>query len=269
MRANPVEQFYDLHPDYEWNRLERHRIEYGLTLLAMEQHLPKPPAKIIDVGGGVGRYAIELARRGYDVTLVDLSSKALAFAQAKAREAGVCLAACIHADAQDLSAVANGPFDAALHMGPLYHLLEHAERVQTLSEVRRLLRPGAKVLAAFIGRYSILQYAIARAPEFIQRRLQENEIVLRTGVFRQVEPDGSWDNAWLAHPSQIEPLMREGGFEPVDLLHCEPLTYELEEKINAASPDLHRQWIDLLYRLARDPSLFGGGGHLLHVGRRP
>jgi hypothetical protein len=36
MRAKPVEPFYDLNTEYEWQRLDRHRVEYALTLRAME-----------------------------------------------------------------------------------------------------------------------------------------------------------------------------------------------------------------------------------------
>jgi len=45
--------------------------------------------RILDVGCGTGRRAIELARRGYRVTGIDLSESQLARAGQKAREAGV------------------------------------------------------------------------------------------------------------------------------------------------------------------------------------
>ncbi len=45
--------------------------------------------KILDVGCGTGRHAIELARRGYDVTGLDLSPSQLERAREKARAAGV------------------------------------------------------------------------------------------------------------------------------------------------------------------------------------
>ena len=41
---------------------------------AMEEYLPPPPTGLLDCGGGPGRYAIELTRRGYQVTLFDLSA---------------------------------------------------------------------------------------------------------------------------------------------------------------------------------------------------
>lgn len=45
--------------------------------------------RILDVGCGTGRHAIELARRGYAVTGIDLSANQLARAREKARTAGV------------------------------------------------------------------------------------------------------------------------------------------------------------------------------------
>ena len=45
--------------------------------------------RILDVGCGTGRHAIELARRGYDVTGLDLSPSQLERAKEKARAAGV------------------------------------------------------------------------------------------------------------------------------------------------------------------------------------
>jgi ubiquinone/menaquinone biosynthesis C-methylase UbiE len=60
--ANVIQRLYDSDPQREWQRLERHRTEYAVTLRALTEHLPPPPARILDCGGGPGRYAIELAR---------------------------------------------------------------------------------------------------------------------------------------------------------------------------------------------------------------
>ena len=45
--------------------------------------------KIIDIGCGTGRHAIELTKRGYDVTGIDLSEDQLVRAREKAKEQGV------------------------------------------------------------------------------------------------------------------------------------------------------------------------------------
>ena len=43
----------------------------------LRQHLPAPPAAVVDVGGGAGHQAIPLARDGYRVTIVDPSATML------------------------------------------------------------------------------------------------------------------------------------------------------------------------------------------------
>ena len=51
----------------------------------------KKNIRILDVGCGTGRHSIELAKRGYDVTGIDLSEDQLKRAKEKAREAGVMI----------------------------------------------------------------------------------------------------------------------------------------------------------------------------------
>ena len=81
-----VEQYYDKSANEEWQRLSRRRTEYAITIKALMHWLPAPTASIIDIGGGPGRYAIDLARLGYSVTLVDVSSECVNLAKKKAEE---------------------------------------------------------------------------------------------------------------------------------------------------------------------------------------
>ncbi|MEX0789654.1 MAG: class I SAM-dependent methyltransferase, partial [Actinomycetota bacterium] len=49
----------------------------------------KPGARLLDVGTGPGRHAVEFARRGVQVVGIDISSKFLAIARERASDAGV------------------------------------------------------------------------------------------------------------------------------------------------------------------------------------
>jgi len=115
--SSVVEQYYDENVQREWERMDRHRTEFAVTLRVLHDYLPMPPARLIDIGGGPGRYAIALAQQGYAVTLVDLSQRCLGFAQDKAREAGVELAGCVRGNAVNLTRFSDTEFDAALLMG--------------------------------------------------------------------------------------------------------------------------------------------------------
>jgi len=49
----------------------------------LRDHLPRPPARLVDVGGGGGNQSFPLARDGYQVTIVDPSEAMLARAEAR------------------------------------------------------------------------------------------------------------------------------------------------------------------------------------------
>ncbi|MBC7220697.1 methyltransferase domain-containing protein [Candidatus Bipolaricaulota bacterium] len=80
-----VRSYYDREVEREWGRLDRpyRRLELVTTLHLIGQHFPTS-GHLADIGGGPGRYTVELLRRGFRVTLVDLSPRAVAFAQALA-----------------------------------------------------------------------------------------------------------------------------------------------------------------------------------------
>ena len=44
------------------------------------RHLQRPPATVLDVGGGAGHQSVPLARLGYTVTILDSSSAMLNYA---------------------------------------------------------------------------------------------------------------------------------------------------------------------------------------------
>jgi ubiquinone/menaquinone biosynthesis C-methylase UbiE len=70
--------------------------------------------------------------------------------QARAALAGLGLTAEV-GDARQLAAPDAG-FDAVLVLGPLYHLVERADRLAALGEARRVVKPGGLVAVAAISR---------------------------------------------------------------------------------------------------------------------
>lgn len=88
-----IEEYYNYQYD-EWGRLERHRVEFEITKRILDKYLPAK-SRVLDVGGGPGRYSIYLAQKGHQVTLLDISEKLVEQAVKNSREAGVNLNACI------------------------------------------------------------------------------------------------------------------------------------------------------------------------------
>jgi S-adenosylmethionine-dependent methyltransferase len=262
-----AQRLYDAQPQHEWERMERHRTEFAVTLRALHEHLPAPPAHVLDCGGGPGRYSIELAQRGYEVTLFDLSPECLRLAQSKAQEAGVRLAGIEQGTATDLARFSEGAFDAVLLMGPLYHLLQEHERLQALSQARRVLTPGGMLFASFLSRYAALRWAAANEPGHLLKEPQEAESMLTRGILPpRAEATGFF--AYFAHPTEVRPLMARAGFEVITVLGVEGLVSMIEVGVNALSGDEWNAWVELNYRVADDPSLHGGVEHLLAIARK-
>lgn len=262
-----VESHYDDSAEREWTRLERHRTEFAVTMRALAGHLPAPPAGVLDVGGGPGRYAIALAQRGYAVTLLDLSSRTLEYARSKAAEAGVELAGYVHGDALDLSALTGESYDAVLLMGPLYHLLSEDERRRAVLEVRRVLKAGGPVFAAFITRYAPIRFAAKHQPDLLLTGDPSSQELLATGVHRPKSADRFTD-AYFAHPGEIQPLMESCGFRTLGMVGCEGVVSQIEEQVNELTGELWEAWVDLNYRAGQDPYLYGAAEHLLYIGTK-
>jgi len=262
-----VEKFYR-NAQIEWNRLEQHRMEFAVTMLALRTYLPRPPAKVLDVGGGPGRYAITLAKQGYTVTLVDLSDSCLQFARVKAREANVELNDYVCANATDLTPFSSENYDALMLMGPLYHLLSRGEREKAVAEAGRVLKLGGVVSASFITRYAPIRHAVKHDPNrLIERRLRYEQLLV-SGVLG-AHDEGHFTDAYFSHPSEIEPLMQRGGFVTLDLIACEGVTSMIDEKVNALGGEIWQRWVELNLRLGKDRTVHGGAEHLLYVGRKP
>ena len=147
-RRNEWEEFFDGHaPVYMDNSFTRNTVE-EVEFVLEELRLP-PGSHILDVGCGAGRHAVELARRGYQVTGVDISSGMLAEAERAAREAGVEVEL-IHADATQFKS--DKLFDAAICLcegafsllGSEDDPIEHDLAI--LRNIHAALKPGARFI---------------------------------------------------------------------------------------------------------------------------
>ncbi|MFN8486074.1 MAG: methyltransferase domain-containing protein [Caldilineaceae bacterium] len=147
-KQNTWEAFFDLEaPLYEQNGFTQNtlaEVDFLLEELGLQ-----PGAAVLDVGCGTGRHAIELARRGYAVTGVDLSTGMLAQAKAKALAAGVTVN-WIQCDATRFSS--DQQFDAAICLceGAFGLLGSQADAIEQplaiLSNISRALKPQGKCL---------------------------------------------------------------------------------------------------------------------------
>jgi len=162
----------------------RGRVRYELASRQLELHLPPPPGRVIDVGGGAGQQSFRLAERGYEVVLADPSEQMLRRARDRldsvepaARER----VALVEADAQRcLELYRAGEFDAVLCQGVVMYLPSSEPIVQVLA---RLARPGGIVsLIAKNGEALAMRAALEQRYADAIRLFDVNADVGRVGV---------------------------------------------------------------------------------------
>src|SRR5690349_6389184 len=153
------------------------RLEELRTRELILRHAPQPPTVVLDVGGAGGAYAFWLAELGYEIRLIDATPRLIDVARAKNENATHRLASCREGDARALP-YADGVASMVLLLGPLYHLVDAADRDKALSEAMRVLRPGGVLIAAAISHAASTLDGLSRElfhdPEF--SRLAERDL---------------------------------------------------------------------------------------------
>lgn len=108
-----------------------------LILNAMQEAGVMGPFKIADVGGGAGTLARLFARRGHNVTCIDLSKDLLAVGKSRAEAEGLAM------EFINCSATDTPIADASLDICVIPELLEHVvEWRECLDEAGRMVKPG-------------------------------------------------------------------------------------------------------------------------------
>jgi len=195
------EKFFDGHaPVYMDNCFTKNTVN-EVDFLVQELRL-KPGATILDVGCGTGRHAIELARRGYIITGVDLSTGMLAEAKKSAKKAKVAVT-WVQANATRMRF--DQHFDAVICLCEgAFGLLGRGDDaleqpLAILRGVAKALKPGTRCLFTVLNGYRM-------ARRYSQADVEKN----------------TFDPLTLSELSEVPDVrlpatMRERGFVPTEL----------------------------------------------------
>lgn len=154
----------------------------------------KQGEKALDAGCGTGVYSIELSKKGAVTTGTDISENMLGLARAKARKDGLKIDF-VAADALALP-FRDDYFDLVLSVGMLCFV---KEREKALLEMRRVLKPGGRVVAGVLNKWS--SWALLR-------RIK--------GLFKETV----YNRAQFISPPALESSLRKAGFEVKEIKTC-------------------------------------------------
>jgi SAM-dependent methyltransferase len=248
-------------------------IEFERTKELLAEYLPKPPAVVYDIGGGYGEYAWHLASLGYDVHLFDISEKNIEMSNDLAAEyPGCTLKVAEVADARSINRPDESA-DAILFMGPLYHIVERAERILALNECHRLLRPGGKLFSAAITRYATTLWALScyGIKNHVLEDVRFQEMILRElSDGQHIKPDNSsykgMGRSFFHLPDELREELAESGFCKSDIrgvIGCGWMVPNLDEvwKNEAVKTII----MDIVRKTDKDASILGLSTHILAI----
>ncbi|WP_439490644.1 class I SAM-dependent methyltransferase [Algoriphagus sp.] len=144
-----IEVFYN-------NASEETRLNKGMGIFEferikslIEKHIQVPTSIILDIGGGTGKYSEWLAKKGYQVHLVEPISKHIELAQNRSKKLKNRFS--VHlGESRNLEFPDNFADLIVLH-GPLYHLQKQVDRDLSISEAKRVLKKGGIILGFAIN----------------------------------------------------------------------------------------------------------------------
>ena len=247
-------------------------VEYLRTVEVLERFLPDAPATVLDIGGGPGRYAQLLAKRGYTVQLLD--PVPLHVEQAQAKLAGFTNSSAQLGDARALPYQDNAA-DVVLLLGPLYHLQTEEDRRVCLAEAHRVLKKGGLLFAAAISRFAPALNALKDLEastitsdfQLLTSYLSED---IKTGLHSNPDAvEGNFTSAYFYTPEGLAKDIRSSGFSLEALLALEGLGSALRDVEAVTQNEVKlEKLLRLLRALESEPSVLGVSPHILAVAQK-
>ncbi len=167
-----------------------------LRLNYIDERLSLPGKKVIDIGCGGGLLSEGMARRGAQVTGIDLGEAPLAVARLHAEQSGVDVEY-LQVLAEDIAEQRAGQYDAVTCLEMLEHVPDPASVIRACA---KLVKPGGQVFFSTINRNpKAFLFAIVGA-EYVLRLL----------------PRGTHEYAKLIRPSELAGWSRDAALDVRD-----------------------------------------------------
>jgi ubiquinone/menaquinone biosynthesis C-methylase UbiE len=231
-----------------------------------------PGAKVLDAGCGAGRYAVEFARMGCEVTLFDISDEQLRIAKEKVDEANLSssLNAVIQGDIRDLSMFQDDTFDVVICYGaPLSYIIEGRELA--VKELARVAKPSGMVALSVNNKWGILKMLLGNQyPDFFNNKeYWYIDQVIETGDLPRHEQ--------VSHPArhffeaaELQALMSQAKLQDITLAGSPLFSCGNSNQVNEMGKDekAYETILDIELRTYTNPTMVDNGEFLLAKARK-
>ncbi|MEM3629180.1 MAG: methyltransferase domain-containing protein [Candidatus Bathyarchaeia archaeon] len=230
-----------------------------ITWRYIEPYLPADGV-VLDAGGGTGKWAIPIAKKGLKVMIYDISEDMLKIAVRKVEEEGLRERITVKVGNICNMDLPNESFDFVLAEGdPLSYC---GDPDKAVSEFHRILKPKCFVVAGVDNAYTAIRSAIIH-----QQDTASALKVLRGKRYYSEQCGFHW---WTFTPKDLKQLFEKNGFNVVKIVGKPVLYIYHHDKVQEMLKDSEKaeQILNLELALCEDPSIVGCGGHLHIVARK-
>jgi len=218
----------------------------------------KEKIKILDIGAGTGRYSVPLSEEGYDVTAVELVKHNLGILKAKGSRVKA-----YQGNALKLKRFPDKSFDLTLLFGPMYHLFGHVDKLQALSEAKRVTKDDGIIMVAYcMNEYGVLTYAFKE--RHILECMEEKRLTKDFSTVSGME--NLYDYMRI---EDIDRLVKDAGLNRIKILSPDGPANYMRPFLNQLTEEEFEHFISYQMATCERADLIGAGAHTLDILRKP
>lgn len=263
-----IEDFYTETSEEDRLILGLGPLEFERNKELIQRYLPAKKGIVIDVGGGPGVYAEWLAGLGHTVHLIDPVPKHIK--QAIKRSDKLKKPYQSHlGEARKLDFEDNFADVIILH-GPLYHLQQKKERIDAITEAKRVLKPNGIILGFAIN------YTASTLVGLLNGLIHDNGIFnmckeeLTTGIHNPPKNiPGLLPSAYYHKPSELRNELEETGLTYLETFAVEGSIWLDKNYFESrANPQKKERVLELLKLTENNKDLLALSPHMMIAGKK-
>ena len=231
------------------------QVEFLTSMKYIHKYLEEYDApKILDVGAGTGRYSVQLADEGYDVTAVELVKHNLGILKSKKSSVKA-----YQGTALNLSRFSENTFDMTLVFGPMYHLYNFEDKVRALQEAKRVTKTGGIILVAYcMNEYSVITYGFKE--NNIRESIENGKLTEDFHVIS--EPEDLYEYVRI---EDINKLNEEVHLQRVKLISADGPANYMRQTLNSMDEETFKHFLDYHFSTCERGDLLGASAHTLDI----